>query len=254
MKLKNSAVVWEGTSQLDNQTPIVAIASGFEFTKNRKLGINTIQIGVFPQKLKPTEAIKSSLDRSVCGDCILRKQNINACYVNHGWTNNLWHSWSKGNIPQLGVQHLQQIRLYSKVLRLTSYGDPVAVPLSMLESLIEASATTLGYTHQWREAIAHQYKGICQASVHSETDAQIAQALGWKTYRIKQPHEPLLHNEVHCPHQINQMIQCQDCRLCDGKQSSIAVNVHGTKYKVNNYINGARVNNDKNQTQVKEYS
>ena len=45
MKLKNSAIVYEGESLIDRK-PVVAVATGFVLGNNTKLGSNVIQVWV----------------------------------------------------------------------------------------------------------------------------------------------------------------------------------------------------------------
>jgi hypothetical protein len=143
-----------------------------------------------------------------------------------------------------------QLRDYGKILRLTAYGEIVAVPQEAISPLIRAAKTTLGYTHQWRSDLALPYRGYLMASVENQSSAIMAREMGWKTYRIYNSGADL-REEVQCTNQASSKtartakvseetsdtasspIQCQDCRLCDGKTANVAATVHGLPFKVN---------------------
>ncbi|MEO1377750.1 MAG: hypothetical protein AAFW70_26425 [Cyanobacteria bacterium J06635_10] len=76
------------------------------------------------------------------------------------------------------------------------------------------------------------------ASVQSESEARIAQNLGWRTFRIIAPDAPLSGNEILCRHTKDNATQCEDCMLCDGKSNkpNIADKVHGLKWKISNFV------------------
>jgi hypothetical protein len=73
-----------------------------------------------------------------------------------------------------------------------------------------------------------------------ETPAQAirAQQMGWRTFRIILPEEPLLPNEILCKHVVREWVTCEDCRLCNGaknKAANIADPIHGTNWKHKNF-------------------
>ena len=58
----NGLVIYKGKSMLDNTTDIVVIATGLNFSSNRKTG-NMIQTYIIrADEIKPTEAVKNGLD------------------------------------------------------------------------------------------------------------------------------------------------------------------------------------------------
>ena len=230
MKLNNSAIVYEGASLIDGQ-PVVAIATGFLMGNNSKLGSNVVQVWVMRSDLSPVEAIKTEQDYSVCGDCPLRGK---VCYVNLTFApTQIYRTYKRGGYEPIGDRHLQRIKDYGKVLRLTAYGDIAAIPKSAIAPLINSASHTIGYTHQWRAS--SDYKGIVMASCESVDDVKQARAIGWQTFRVKAKSDPLLPQEQACTNQTNKAIQCEDCKLCDGKTKSVAVDVHGLNWKLENY-------------------
>lgn len=230
MQVKNSAVVYQGKSLIDGN-PVVAIATGFNFGANTKLGSNVIQIWILRSDVSPVEAIKSGQDYSVCGDCPLRGK---VCYVNSAHApSQIYRSYHRGSYDPISKAQLDRMRSHNKILRLTAYGDCAAIPKSALDPLIQAAPHTIGYIHQWRTR--SDWKGILQASCETKEDALYARSLGWQTFRIKNPDDSLTPGERHCTNQKNPATQCEDCRLCDGSTAAIAVDIHGLNWKKQNF-------------------
>ena len=76
------------------------------------------------------------------------------------------------------------------------------------------------------------------ASVQSESEARIAQNLGWRTFRIIAPDAHLSENEIICRHTEDDRYRCENCMLCDGFSSkpNIADRVHALKWKISNFV------------------
>lgn len=180
----NSAIVGVVESLFDQQ-PVLVLASGFKLGANSKVGSQVIQIFYLRADIHPYEATVSGADYSVCKDCPLKPTNGKVCYVGTYYLGNMYEAYKNGVYPQLSQAHLQWMRDYGKVLRLGGYGDPVSVPIEVVQPLIDAAAATLGYTHQWRAPLAIPYKTYLQASVESPEEAADAAKMGWKYYRLK---------------------------------------------------------------------
>lgn len=225
-------IVYEGPSLLD-QKPIVVILVGE--SKNRKTG-NVIQSYILRSDLKPTEAILNGEDVSICGDCKLRGKSIKSrtCYV-AVYTGPLavYQKYKSGGYPKYNKIKLHTL-LKDRVLRLGTYGDPAAVPNHIWKELIGYCRDWTAYTHQWRRNDEY-LKQICMASVDSQEEMELANLMGWRTYRAKLPNEFIKLNEVYCPHE---KVTCETCRLCCGnskKAKNIAIDMHGS-YVVQKYI------------------
>ncbi|MEO0685109.1 MAG: hypothetical protein AAFY76_08715, partial [Cyanobacteria bacterium J06649_11] len=123
--------------------------------------------------------------------------------------------------------------------RIGSYGDPTAVPFDVWEPIISASSGHTGYTHRWdSNECDESWKQYLMASVQSQSEARIAQNLGWRTFRIIAPDAPLSENEILCRHTEDDRVKCEACMLCDGKSNkpNIADRVHGLKWKISNFV------------------
>ena len=70
-------------------------------------------------------------------------------------------------------------------MRLGSAGDPTVIDLKVWKPLLDVCKNHTGYTHQWREDFAQQYKGIVQASCDSFQDYLVASGLGFKCFYVK---------------------------------------------------------------------
>jgi hypothetical protein len=217
-------LLYEGPSELDGE-PIVALLTGDDRPSSNKKTGPMLQTWILKQNESPTEAYHNKTTHSICGDCPLQN---GVCYVNlvHG-PNGAWHSYKAGNYKTCNLKTLGR----NRIIRLGAYGDPNAVPKSIWENLLSYALAWTGYVHTHTEL-----KGIVQASCETEEQAVELQAAGWKTYRSKMEHEPLMPGEILCPHEKTG-IQCIQCLLCDGKTKNIAANVHGAQWKIDRYAN-----------------
>jgi hypothetical protein len=234
---QNSYIAWEGNSLIDG-SPIVLILTGFVFPSfNKKTGSEMIQSWILQQEFVPTHAAKEGLEVGICGSCPMRMSEIGSCYVNLLGVNRVYRKYQSGGYSKLSNNEIEVLRRYRYPIRLGSYGDPTAIPLKVWEPIILASGKYTGYTHNWRRTNS-LWKQYLMASVHSIPEAQEAQNLGWRTFRIIAPDTPLSDNEILCRHTEDDRVQCSTCLLCDGKSSkpNIADKVHGLNWKVSNFL------------------
>jgi len=215
-------LLYEGPSELDGE-PIVLLMTGDDRpSSNTKTG-PMMQTWIIKQNESPTEAYHNQTTQSICGDCPLQN---GICYVtlSHSPTR-VWKSYKAGNYKTGNLKTIGRNRL----IRAGAYGDPNAVPKGIWEHLLMYALGHTGYVHTHTEL-----KGVLQASCETEEQAAELQAAGWKTYRSKMEHEPLMPGEILCPHEKTG-IQCIQCLLCDGKTKNIAANIHGAEWKKNRY-------------------
>lgn len=230
MQTPNGFVLYRGPSMLDG-APIVAIVTGTASrSDNPKTGA-MLQTWIMREDIAPTLALKSGADASVCGDCKHRPANGGACYVVvHQGPLSVWKAHGRGNYPladdvaALGA---------GRAVRLGSYGDPAAVPVSVWEAFVSRATSHTGYTHQWRNA-SSALRALCMASADDATERDEARAMGWRTFRVRCADEPLGERESVCPASAEAGFKtnCATCGACsgaDGKRGSIAIVVHGSK-------------------------
>lgn len=230
--MKNSCILWEGNSLLNNE-PIVVILTGLMIpSSNRKTG-KMIQSWIILQNMHPFEAVKTQADEAICGHCPLRGDS---CYVDLRPVFNLYRGYKNGKIPPYSDQAERLIKIFKLPLRLGAYGDSVAAPLEIWKPLLDVCTDWTGYTHQWRTCDP-RWKEYLMASVESPEGAQLAHAAGWRTYRIIAPDDPIMHREIACPNSHDKSIQCDRCKLCSGSSGvNIAEVVHGAQWKIDRFL------------------
>ena len=238
--LENSYLVWEGESFIDG-SPIFLVLTGFVFpTSNRRTGRSMIQSWILQKNLTPTSAAKQGLDVGICGSCEMKMSKLACCYVNLLGVNNIYYKHLTGTYSKFGANEIATLKRYRYPIRIGSYGDPTAVPFDVWEPIIFASNKHTGYTHRWRdlENDAHHWKNYLMASVHTESEAEEAQKMGWRTFRIIAPDAPLSNNEILCRNAEDDFITCDSCLLCNGSslKPNIADRVHGLNWKVSNFV------------------
>ena len=217
---------WQGPSTIDGQDIMAVVSCEKRASNNDKTG-DMVQVGFMRTDMKPSAAVKEGKDRSICGDCPLRAQvrkdtgNGEApCYVNTMWKASTWKAATalKEDIDA-AVKAMKR-----KPVRCGEYGNMSSIPREVAEELLMAASKgwTL-YDHEWRKADNQWLRSWAMASVHSMAEALEAQARGWRTFRVRGPDDPLMDNEIQCPHRTCG-VQCRDCLLCDGKRMTT---IHG---------------------------
>ena len=179
-------ILYDGPSMLDGE-PIVVIATGFKRSSaNPKTG-DMLQTWILRRDVAPFQAIHNGADASICGDCPLRgiierangkHRTVNrrrACYVNvHQAPTAVYHAFTRGRYEAFDRRH--HLHLFEdKMLRIGSYGDPVAAPYSMWSMLARVATGRTGYTHQWRVGRYWRFRSLVMASVESLEDARLCE-------------------------------------------------------------------------------
>jgi hypothetical protein len=234
-----SIVLYKGPSMLDG-TPIVALAS--LDSRNRKTG-PMIQTWIVPQ-VGPLLASHRGRDGSVCGDCPRRHSLGGDCYVLvFNAPHSAWKAWVRDGRPAVNWDHhtlaLQREAMHDG-LRLGAYGDPAAVPVDVWHGLIDAirPRVVTGYTHQWRNPVAAEYRTLLMASADSAADAELAHAAGWRYFAAV----PNADGPKGLPGRVVECLAdargttCRECGVCDGARSgrdkqpaSVWIAEHGIK-------------------------
>jgi hypothetical protein len=237
----NGAVLWSGASLIDG-APIVAIAVGLaNASSNRKTGA-MLQTYILRSDTDPNNAVRMGADASICGDCphrghLARREDGSlrnagrTCYVNVGQGPlGVWRAFKRGRYPAAGM--LDDVGA-GRIVRLGTYGDPAAVPSEVWHALTARSAGRTGYTHQWRKPFARGLRSLCMASADNEAGAQLAHAMGWRTFRVAMPGDlARLPVESVCPAsaEAGKKLTCAQCLACGGatgRRGSIVIQAHG---------------------------
>ena len=229
-------IVYEGKSMLDGK-PIVMIA--LPDSTNRKTG-NLIQTYIMRSDIHPQDAINSGQDESICGSCIHRKQvgdNGRTCYVFPPSFAGIYKKYKSGGYDHLNSRSINKFK--NRLVRLGSYGDPLAVPTQVWSKLLSLSSGFTGYTHQWSDESldTNFWKSVTQASVETIEEKTNANRLGFKTYRVGQKGEKPMRDEMLCPasEEAGKSLQCDQCLRCNGQTKNIFIPVHGAKHILNKF-------------------
>jgi hypothetical protein len=214
---------------LHEDTHRVIIATGFSTkSDNRKTG-DMIQIWILVKSVDPVEAIKSGLDRLICGSCVHRGDGHGkerSCYVNVGQAPlGIWRAWRAGKYPTLQFMDC----FAGRKVRFGAYGDPTHIPIGLALAIAGVSSGWTGYTHQWRKPSLQGWRQLLMASVDTTAELLIARSMGWSTFRVT---PDLDHHsfEKLCASDRDGT-PCADCLFCDGSRSgilSIHIPAHGT--------------------------
>lgn len=234
----NGVVLYKGPS-LINGKPIVVIATGLRSkSKNVKTG-EFIQTYILSDDgERPTDALDSGKDESVCGDCINRKVNgWGTCYVNVGQgPNAVYKAYKAGSYPAFTPDMLDDY-FSGRIVRLGAYGDPAAVPTRVWKLICGVADGWTGYTHQWRKCDP-ELKKFCMASVETVKGMRRAKSEGWKTFRVRAEDEGVESGEFVCPasEEAGKRKTCEECLAChggefNGKQVTPVIRVHGMHWK-----------------------
>lgn len=224
-------VFYDGPSVLTGDR-VVGILTGFETeSKNPKTG-PMVQAWILRADMPPTDAVRSGNDDAICGSCALRGEHgLNRrCYVPQ-WIAplNIWKAWTRGKYQPATRAQLQAV-LEGQYIRCGAYGDPVAMPYEVWQNMLATVAGWVGYTHQWLTCDP-RFRQVLMASVESEADGVLARRQGWRTFRVRTSHEPVVDTEFTCPATLEDgATTCQDCQSCRGSTSaakSVAILAHG---------------------------
>ena len=225
-------VFYDGPSQIDG-APIIGVATGFDGSRNTKTGSGLVQTYIVRRDMTPIEASLTRADRSICGDCehAGTATSPRSCYVNlaHG-PRTVYDAFGRGVYGAVDVETAAEM-MRSRRVRLGTYGDPAALPLSVWDSVLAYSGYVTGYTHQWRSA--PEFARYCMASADSTDDRAAARMLGFRTFRVRGADDPLEHGEVQCPaaKEAGFRTTCDACFACGGNsakaKADISIVAHG---------------------------
>jgi hypothetical protein len=210
----------------------VVIATGFSKpSDNRKTG-DMIQIWILCKAEDPVAAIRTGLDRIICGNCRHRGHEVDGkhgvertCYVNEGQAPlGIWKAWKAGRYPTLQFMDC----FAGRKVRFGAYGDPTHMPLSLALAIAGVSSGWTGYTHQWRKPSLQGWKQLLMASVDTTAELVIARSMGWSTFRVTPDTD---HHTVESLCASDRSgTPCAECLLCAGARGGIQaihIPVHG---------------------------
>lgn len=234
--LANGVTLYEGPSLFDG-SPIVVIATGLvKGSSNVKTG-PMVQIWIMLRDGTPGENARNGRARGICGTCEsqgtwelnAQGETVNVdrkCYVDLGKApRNVMESFHRGLYPRV-TREEAALLLADRETRGGAYGDPGAVPAAFWRDILRFNTKRTAYTHAWKTADIALAE-FCMASVDSESEAREAQAMGWRTFRVRTASEALLSYEIACPAspEAGNKTQCIDCLACGGLSAKAKVNI-----------------------------
>lgn len=250
VKAPQGVILYEGPSLLDGKK-IVVISTNFNGSANPKTG-DMIGTWILRADENPYSVYWNGDDATICGDCKHRSTEsggMGTCYVNVAQAPlNIWKAWKNKRYEKPTIGMLAYFK--DKMIRLGSYGDPMAVPYNVWSAILKDAKGHTGYTHSWKLPHANEYKDILMASVDNEREAIVARSKGWRTFRVRVDGEPLMSKEFVCPASIEggNRLTCETCGACNGGsfnhdetgkfkagRGTVAIIVHGRGYKIDRF-------------------
>lgn len=230
VRKNTGAVIYEGPSMLDG-SPIVAILT--YGSKNEKTG-GMHQVWILSRDIDPVLATQTGADAAICGDCPHRglatgkKAELRSCYVRVFQAPlGIWKKYQRGGYPRAAHAEIEQVCSENpNGVRLGSYGDPAALPVSLLATLTRRAKQWTGYTHAWKHGVAIQE--YCMASADSEGDAIRAESEGWRAFYVSDGKQKRLHNKtMFCPasEEMGKKRTCAECGACAGTSSKFRASI-----------------------------
>lgn len=236
------AILYRGPSLID-RSPIVVVAVYRTRGANAKTGA-MVQTYIIPDimGLGIMEIVRRGLDAAVCGGCVHRYQydgnglaiaGTRTCYVNLGQgVRSVLGRVQRGGYQDISADtDLIASVGRGRMVRLGTWGDPAAVPVTVWHSLIANATGHTGYTHQWRSArLAAPIRSIVMASCETDDDVGRATAQGFRgTFRVLPVGEAPAAAAL-CPAsaEAGKVATCADCGRCDGRGGDVAIVAHGS--------------------------
>lgn len=215
-------IAYEGPSLIDGK-PIVVIVNKLDGSDNAKTGA-IVQSFIIRSDVAPTDALKTGDDASICGECphrpLLAKTNGQApCYVNVGRSvRSVYEAYRRGRYTRADAATIARA-LQGKIVRLGTYGDPAAAPVTMWAQITRYAASRRGYTHQWArpDFDASAWAPLVMASADSIDEAARANLLGMRVFRVSMGID-VQAGEAMCPAsaEAGKRATCSKCTLCAG--------------------------------------
>ena len=109
--------------------------------------------------------------------------------------------------------------LAGKIVRLGTYGDPFAAPVTLWAQITRYAAGRRGYTHQWArpDFDAQAWAPLVMASADNVDEAARANLLGMRVFRVSLGVD-VQAGEAMCPAsaEAGRRATCAKCTLCSG--------------------------------------
>jgi hypothetical protein len=238
----NGAILWEGPGP--DGAPLAAVATGLVVpSSNPKTG-PMVQTWLMRSDMHPVEAMTTGADVATCNGCELRPFLVRMlplkpgkkppqCYVNMGMAlNQVWKKLISNHYPRVEREDIPLL-FAGKSVRIGSFGNFSNAPEWLVPTILQQVSRWTMYEHNWQDALIPMHLALySMASVSSPDNKVRANALGWRTFRVKRPEEPVMRDEIVCPasDEAGKRTTCDRCRLCRGnsiKAKNVVIDDHG---------------------------
>ena len=221
-------IAYEGPSKLTGEPIVVIINKVHSSSANGKTGADLVQSFIIRSDINPVEALATGDDAAICGECEHRPINAKKtgkpqCYVNVGRSVlAVYKAYKRGRYVKATPKQLALI-LAGKKLRIGTYGDGAAAPVSLWQTLTQYTLDHVGYTHQWSRAGFDHFgwSSLVMASADTHEQALEAQALSYRTFRVSIGLDKRA-GEISCPAsaESGKKTTCDNCMLCAGQMKA----------------------------------
>ena len=215
-------IAYEGPSIIDG-APIVVIVNKIDGSKNAKTGA-IVQSFIIRSDINPVEALQTGADESICGQCehrpkLARESGAAPCYVQVAKSVlSVYNAYKRGRYVKADAATIAAA-LAGKIVRIGTYGDGAAAPVTMWNQITRYAAGRRGYTHQW-DTIGFDVESwapLVMASADTIDQAAKANLLGMRVFRVSQGID-VQPGEAVCPAsaEAGRKSTCAKCTLCSG--------------------------------------
>jgi len=115
-------------------------------------------------------------------------------------------------------------------VRFGTYGEPSLMDATLVSQMARVAKVWTGYTHQWAKPWAKEYGSWFMASVHTESEVDLAEQLDYRSFLSKGADDPV--SGVVCPasKEAGYKSTCDKCGLCSGTtgkgKKNVTINLH----------------------------
>ena len=178
-----------------------------------------------------------ALDASNCMDCpFSANSGTGECYTHKyqqytGFLSQL-RSIKREHLTTFNEDKRTRILVLSegRYVRFGTYGEPSLMDSTLVSQMARVASTWTGYTHQWDKDWAKTFSSWFMASVHTESEVDLADQVGFRSFLAKDKDDPVV--GVQCPasKEAGYKSTCQKCGLCSGTlgkgKKSVSINEH----------------------------
>jgi hypothetical protein len=204
-------------------------------SQNKKIGIGYI-IQTYHFSIEQVKDMALNNDAASCMDCPLSFNQNNGksggCYTHKGMQlmglKSMLRSLNKKLDTIKDFDAFEFKTFIDKVkkgtpvnlIRFGAYGEPVLLPIEIVEVLASMSPKTTGYTHQWNKLKYHGYNKYFMSSTHTDEERNQSRALGFRSFFVATEDikgaKP--ENATNCPASKESALNlsCIACGLCNG--------------------------------------